>query len=129
KEHLRRIPLDGRADLPGVELHVIDAGLPEGDGELEADRSGADDGYSHEFILSRERGEGSGAHVRGASGHQIVRPSARPQDKLEVLLRSPIMFRVRSRRACAWMAAERTGRTVRWAGRRDGRAPVPGRSS
>src|SRR5438552_13574637 len=43
KQHLRRIPLDRRADLTGIDLHVIDSGVLERDGELEPDRSRTDD--------------------------------------------------------------------------------------
>src|SRR5438067_150359 len=43
KEHLGRIPLDRRADLPRIELHVIDSRLLERDCQFESDRSRADD--------------------------------------------------------------------------------------
>src|SRR5438876_310753 len=59
KEHLRRIPLDRRPDLAGVDLHVIDARLLQCHGQLEPDRPGADDRYmvrfDHAFIPSSRK--------------------------------------------------------------------------
>ena len=43
KQHLRRVPLDGRPDLSSIELDVIDPSLLERDCQLESDRSRADD--------------------------------------------------------------------------------------
>src|SRR4051794_5875844 len=47
KQHLDRIPGDGRPDLPRIKLDVVDPELLERNRELEPDRPRADDGDCH----------------------------------------------------------------------------------